>query len=229
MKSEATPQDASVGAAADEPTEAVEELDDPEFKAAVHRKKASFDLWVATYFYSRPDFLKNKAERARYRRFYDRIYEAFEAQEGPVLKSFYCDDVVGAAAVTMKPRDDRLRVFPRSPEPWVHCVYNIADSSSASTEISDLNSLLYDAVQVAGRVNTLLWGRERRVAADAVFGLMTDLLSLLDAVSQPAGDALDAVPEEPSQDKPEPDLGDWGVVDATDEESERGSAGFADT
>jgi hypothetical protein len=148
----------------------------PELAAAIKRQAASFDQWVLARYASQSKDEKVQSDYCQYR---DGVFAAFERSEGRVYAIFYCERITGAAALTLKKRR-RIIGLGESEEPSLHVVYNIAESKGDPHELERLQGILYDAQALSVQVNELIRGKQRRVLLEELYGLITDLLDLLD-------------------------------------------------
>jgi hypothetical protein len=157
-------------------------LPDLELQSAGDRGSASFQQWAETYFYSQKDFTKHEEDvRRRYRHHRTKVFEAFEAAEGPITASYYCYYLVAAAVKTSKPIPPLFGRFKRPAQPTLHIMNNLMESHIEDLEILELTKLLYGCQDIGRRVNELLVGGQREMLVNATFDVASDVLSILDA------------------------------------------------
>jgi hypothetical protein len=195
----------SVGS--DPPSE--QPLPDYELESAIRRKSATFQEWAEAYFFSakeyHPDYdretktlpLSSEAIRQRYRRYLeDGLFAAFENAQGPVESSYYCQNLVAAAMLTVLPRrpwlrlvwrdEDPLpakawqRLFWKREEPRLHVMANLADAPISDRPGQTLADLLTRCQEVGSKANQLLVRRDRRICLELAFNAASDVLAELD-------------------------------------------------
>jgi hypothetical protein len=183
---------------------------DYELESAIRRKRATFQEWAEAYFFSfkeyYPDYdrktktlpASSEAIRQRYRRYLeDGLFAAFENAQGPVESSYYCQNLVAAAMVTVLPRrpwlrlvwrdEDSLptkawqRLFWKREEPRLHVMANLADMPISDRSGQALADLLTRCQEVGSKANQLLVRRDRRICLELAFNAASDVLAVLDA------------------------------------------------
>jgi hypothetical protein len=156
---------------------------DPELAAAIARGAASFDFWIRARSSTEERLAPNEI-RSAFKKYRDPVFKAFEKSEGRVYASFYCNTVVGAAVLTIKKRRRLILRNSWLEVPVLHLVYNVADSEGDPQVLKELQGVLYDAWALSAQANDLLRGKQRQLLLDEMYGLLTDLLALLDAVNE---------------------------------------------
>jgi hypothetical protein len=147
----------------------------PQYDAAIERHSASFAQLAASIFYSRERFTKSSDERAVYEHYIAPLMEAFETAHGAITNSFYCENVIAAAALTAQ--QDRHELFVVSPSldtdiiPIAEMIFEcecLATESdrvlSGPKRLQDLNTtktLTYEAIETFFRVSTIQIGHRR--------------------------------------------------------------------
>lgn len=158
---------------------------DPEFESAIARSSAPFAYWVSAWYFSRRKFNDDRRSRERYVRYRELIYSPFEAEHGPVLESFYCEEFPAAAAITQK-RVVRWRWFPwwKGQDWTLHIVSNTPDGAEDDAEAVAALDLLADAEHIAIEANDFLTGRSKYVVIDMTYALVGELLRILDSAAR---------------------------------------------
>lgn len=140
------------------------------FEAAIARHSASFTQLSSAIFYSKERFSGSPMERAVYERYISPLTEAFEAAHGPIIHSFYCDNVIAAAALT---GTQELCVVP----------------PTLNTEIVPIAELLFDCDRLSTEADRVLTGPERlqdlQATKNFTYGVVVKLLSLLNDLTGP--------------------------------------------
>jgi hypothetical protein len=140
------------------------------FEAAITRHSASFTQLATSIFYSRERFTSNPIERKVNERYIRPLTDAFEAAHGPIMHSFYCQNVIAAAALTER---HELCVVPPALDP----------------DIVPIAELLFVCDRLSTEADRVLSGPERcrdwQTAKTLTYGVVVKLLSLLDNPTHP--------------------------------------------
>jgi hypothetical protein len=138
--------------------------------AAIARRSASFTQLATAIFFSQERFSADPVERAVYERYIGPLTEAFEAAHGPIIHSFYCENVIAAAALT---GTQELCLVP----------------PALSPEILPIAELLFECDRLSTEADRVLAGAERSQDLQATkrltYGVVSKLLSLLDDPTGP--------------------------------------------
>jgi hypothetical protein len=165
-----------------------EVLPDSILESAVARNSATFDQYVEAYYFGRPAFNSDPKSCGRYRRLVVPVFEAMQAREGPVTKSYFAETLIAAAALTDKPRRlhqgerspwwSRLRRKPKT-EPTLHINYNVVDVPR-DEETLRLANMVYRCKELSIKANELLDGTASAICLDMLFTLVTDVFARLE-------------------------------------------------
>jgi hypothetical protein len=140
------------------------------FDAAIARRSASFTQLATATFFSQEPFSADPLERAVYERYIGPLTEAFEAAHGPIIHSFYCKNVIAAAALT---GTQELCLVP----------------PPLSPEILPIAELLFECDRLSTEADRVLAPAERSQDLQATkrltYGVVSKLLSLLDDPTGP--------------------------------------------
>lgn len=135
------------------------------FEAAMARRSGSFSQLATSIFYSKERFTRDPVERSVYGRYIGPLTEAFEAAHGPIIHSFYCENVIAAAALT---GTQELCVIPPTLAP----------------HIVPIAELLFECDRLSTEADRVLQGPERlrdlQTTKSLSYGVVVKLLSLLD-------------------------------------------------
>ena len=130
---------------------------DPAMARAIDREVASFALVCRARYASL--FAGDPAARARYRRFYQPVLEAFERQNGYVIADYWCDNITAAMVRTESRRQ-------------LHLVVN--DFPDEALPISDRGEEVFHSVV------EYLDGKERDLLAQDAWSVLTGLYADID-------------------------------------------------
>src|SRR6266511_5140319 len=108
------------------------------------------------------------------------VFRAFQAAQGPITGSYYCNHLVAAAVKTSKPTPSLFWLFKRADKPTLHIMNNLMESHVEDLEIMELTRLVYGCQDLGRRVNELLVGGQRAIVVDAAFDVVSDVLAILD-------------------------------------------------
>lgn len=158
--------------------------DDPEYDLAIERGEATFQQWAETWFYSQKRFNDRELNRQRYEKYREKMFKSFVAAEGPVLGSYYCRNVPAAAAITRKTVKQRRWLRRRQTELLtLHLLNNAPQGVENDPDGVAALDLLAECDKLATKADEYLIGQRRRQAVEMVYGLVTDLLWILDQVA----------------------------------------------
>jgi hypothetical protein len=134
------------------------------FDSAIKNKSASFEMLVEAAFQV---FARNvdSATRQIHKEYYPKIVEAFEARHGRIDKYFFALHAYGAAAVLT----EKAKLF-LSP-PWM------------TAENVEAQKLLSQCDRLRIEVEQLLWGRDRRMCLELIYGIVTLVFSVLQPIN----------------------------------------------
>jgi hypothetical protein len=178
------------GLAGDEvPTSGDHEADDspetdPEIASAIERNSAGFSLWVSAWYFSQERFNSGLRSRQRYARYRDQLYGPFENEHGHVLDSYWCEEFPAASAVTHKESTRRWAPWRKKSDWTLHIVVNTPEGVEFDADATAALDLLGTAEIIATEVNDYLVGQSKYVVIDMTYGLVGDLLRILDAAAR---------------------------------------------
>src|SRR3712207_4792582 len=115
--------------------EVAEGLGKPDFDSAIQRNAATFTQLARAYFYSLEPHNDDEVDRLVNMRYFDPLSRAFENAEG-AADSYWCENIIAAAALTIKRGDRRLKLFRRSDRYRLHSVNN--ETNQVDRDILDL-------------------------------------------------------------------------------------------
>ncbi len=149
-----------------------------EARTAVENKSASFDFWVAYFYYSKPKFNPDDADRSIRQQLVQGLYEGFVKEHGQVIKSYFCGEFLGAVALT---KEATKGLFGRLHDRYeLHILFNILDGATGDEESVQLAELLYNCQQLARNANDLLEGPDLLVCLDLIYWIVGEALARLD-------------------------------------------------
>jgi hypothetical protein len=140
----------------------------PHWEAALERGTVTFeDLCQAIYGARRVD---EASYREACERYFPLLLKSFQKEEGDLLSSYYCDDVIGGTALT-RSGDGRYTL---------HTVYSVATEATAP-----IVALIPRCERMCVEASSVLKEPSRGTHADQVFSVSTYLLGLFDALATP--------------------------------------------